>query len=57
MPRINKNAIQKKFKFLLHFDDGRTEEITVQSETYHGAIYSLPRFADVGRYRYEYIKN
>lgn len=57
MPRINKNAIQKRFKFLLHFDDGRTEEITVQSETYHGAIYSLPRFADVGRYRYEYIKN
>ncbi len=53
---IRKNVVTKPWRFLLHFSDGRTEEITVQAESYHNALYALPRFADVGKYKYEFLK-
>ena len=56
MARLVKNVVQKPWTFILHFKDGRTEEVTVHAETYNTAILSLPRFADVGRYKYEHKK-
>jgi hypothetical protein len=56
MPKLIKNVIPKRWRFALHFTDGRTEEVTVEAESYHVAIYALPRFADVGRYRYEPLR-
>ena len=56
MPRLRTNVIKKPWRFLLHFSDGRTEEITVQAESYHNALYALPRFADVGPYKYDFLK-
>ncbi len=56
MPKLVKNVVRKPWRFRLHFEDGHTEEITVQAESYHVAVYSLPRFAEVGKYKYEYLK-
>ena len=58
MPRrkLIKNVVPSRWVFLLHFEDGRTEEMTVEAETFSAAIFSLPRFADVGKFKYELIK-
>ena len=54
MPRgkLRTNAVKQPWVFLLHFEDGRTEEMTVNAETFSAAIFSLPRFADVGKFKY-----
>ena len=56
MPKLIKNVIPKRWRFALHFTDGREEEVTVEAESYHVAVYSLPRFADVGPYKYDFLK-
>lgn len=53
MPRILKNAIQKRWTFTLTFADGRTQDVEVVSESYHSAVYGLPRFDEVGKYKYK----
>lgn len=52
--KLIKNVVKKPFRFLLTFLDGRTEEVTVEAESYHNAIYALPRFSEVGKYKYEH---
>ena len=54
--KLIKNVVKKPFRFLLTFADGRTEEVTVEAESYNSAIFALPRFAEVGRYKYEHLK-
>lgn len=54
--QIRKNAIPKPYTFLLQFEDGREQQITVKAESYHSAVYGLPTFAEVGRYKYKHIK-
>lgn len=56
MSKLRTNVIKKKWTFALTFTDGRMEEVEVEAESYSAAILSLPRFADVGRYKYEPIK-
>lgn len=55
-PRLIKNVVTKPFHFTLYFTDGRSEEVTVNAESFHAAVFGLPRFAEVGRYRYELKK-
>ena len=57
MPKLRTNVVKKPWTFLLTFADGRTEEVTVESESYHNAVYALPRSADVGKYKYTLLKN
>lgn len=47
----NTNGL-KSWHFVLRFKDGREEEKTVQASTFQGAVLSLPRTPDVGRYDY-----
>lgn len=42
MPRLRTNVIKKPYVFLVTYRDGREEEITVDAESYHVAVYSLP---------------
>lgn len=42
MPRLVKNVAKRPYRFLVEFKDGRTEQITVEAESYHSAILSLP---------------
>lgn len=42
LPRLVKNVAKRPYRFLVEFKDGRTEEITVEAESYHSAILSLP---------------
>lgn len=46
------NVVKKPFKFTLTFEDGRTQDITVEAESFSAAVLSLPRFSDVGKYSY-----
>lgn len=55
-PTFRKAVVTKPYRFILHFADGRDEEVTVHAESYHAAIFGLPRFAEVGRYKYEHKK-
>lgn len=52
MPKLVTNTVKKPFTFILTFSDGRTDEVTVMADSYHSAVYGLPRFAEVGRYKY-----
>lgn len=54
MPRkkLITNVVKKPWVFALQFEDGRTEEVEVQAESFSAAVLSLPRFAEVGRYKY-----
>ena len=42
MPRLRTNVVKKKWDFLVTYRDGREEEVTVEAESYHSAVYSLP---------------
>lgn len=55
MPRIKKTENGILWRFLLHFTDGRTEEVTVHAREFHEAIFGLPRFSDVGKFKYELV--
>lgn len=55
-PRLRQNVTKKEWRFLLHFTDDRTEEISVMASTFPAAVLSLPRFADVGKYKYTLLK-
>lgn len=52
MPRLVKNVVKRPYRFLVEFKDGRTEEITVEAESYHSAILSLP----TGKRRYKCLE-
>ena len=56
MPKLRTNAIKHPFVFSLLFADGRTEEIEVQADSFSAAVLALPRFADVGKYKYTLVK-
>ena len=56
MRRLIQNVAKKPWHFILHFEDGRTEDITIQSSCFSAAVLALPRFADVGKYKYTLTK-
>ena len=56
MPRLKTNTIKYPYVFRLMFTDGRTEEIEVQADSFSAAVLSLPRFAEVGKYKYTLVK-
>lgn len=58
MPRGNlkTNTIKHPFVFRLMFADGRTEEVEVSADSFSAAVLSLPRFAEVGKYKYTLVK-
>ncbi len=49
---IRRNVVMKRWPFRVTYSDGRVEEITVQAESYHNAIYALPKLGRHGRYEY-----
>lgn len=51
MPRLVKNVVKRPYRFLVEFKDGRTEEVTVEAESYHSAIMCLP----TGKRKYRYL--
>ena len=53
MSRVIKNVVQKPWRFLVTYKDGREEYVTVMSESYHNAVYGLPR----GKKKYRLIKD
>lgn len=50
------NVVKHPYVFLLHFEDGRTEQVEVNAECFSAAVLSLPRFCDVGKFKYELVK-
>lgn len=57
MPRLIQNVVKNEWVFSLHFSDGRNEKVTVNASCFSAAVLSLPRFSDVGKYRYTLLKN
>ena len=57
MPKLVTNTVKKPFYFILTFTDGRTDEVTIMADSYHSAVFGLPKFSEVGRYKYSYKKN
>lgn len=54
-----KTSSEKKkptWNFLLSFEDGKSENVTVEARDFSAAVLSLPRFADVGKYKYTLVK-
>lgn len=51
------NSEKKKptWHFLLSFEDGKAENVTVEARDFSAAILSLPRFADAGKYKYKLV--
>ena len=56
MPKLVQNVVKKEWRFALQFTDGRTEEMTVMASTFSAAVLGLPRFSDVGKYKYTVLK-
>lgn len=58
MPRgkLKTNTVKHPYVFRLMFTDGRIEEVEVQVDSFSAAVLALPRFAEVGKYRYELVK-
>ena len=54
--KLKTNAVKTPFVFSLHFPDGRTEEVEVQAESFSAAVLALPRFSEVGKYKYTLVK-
>ena len=42
MPVLRTNVVKKPWTFQVTFKDGREEIVTVESESYHNAVYALP---------------
>lgn len=56
MAKLVTNTVKKKFTFRLTYaDDGAVQIITLKADSYHAAVFGLPRFADVGKYKYELV--
>lgn len=49
---LRKNVVSKKWPFRVTYSDGRVEEIVVESESYHNAVYALPKLGRNGKYVY-----
>lgn len=49
------SELKKTWHFSLSFEDGRAEERTVLARDFPSAILSLPRFAEVGKYKYKLL--
>lgn len=56
MPKLVTNVVKKTYRFSLLFEDGRTEEVEIPAECFSAAVLSLPRFKDVGKYKYTLLK-
>ena len=56
MTKLVTNVVKKKYHFSLAFEDGHKERIEIEAESYRCAAMQLPRFADVGKYRYKLVK-
>lgn len=57
MAKLVTNTIKKPFTFVLHFKDGKPDEtVTITADSFNAAVLGLPRFADVGKYKYELKK-
>lgn len=58
MPRVKlkTNTVKLPYVFALVFADGRTEQVEVQADSFSAAVLALPRFAEVGKYKYELLK-
>lgn len=57
MAKPASNVIQYPWTFRLHYADGRIEDRTVEASCFSAAIFCLPLFKDVGKYRYEVLKH
>lgn len=51
MPKLVKAVVKRPYRFLVTFKDGRTEEVTVEAESYHSAIMGLP----TGKKNYKFL--
>lgn len=56
MNKLIQNVVVKPYIFVLTFEDGRKERIEIEAESYRAAAMRLPRFAEVGKYRYKLVK-
>lgn len=52
MGTLRTNVVKKKWDFLVTYRDGREEIVTVESESYHNAVYALPS----GKKQYKLLK-
>lgn len=57
MNKLIRNVVVKPYTFSLTFEDGRKQKIEIEAESYRAAAMRLPRFAEVGRYRYKLEKD
>lgn len=55
MAKLVTNVVKKTYAFSLLFEDGRTEEVEVLAESFSAAVLSLPRFKDVGKFKYTLV--
>ncbi len=53
--KLVKNIVKKPFRFILTFEDGRTEKMEIEAESFSAAVLSLPRFSAVGTYKYQLV--
>lgn len=53
--KLKGNAKNTSFVFSLQFEDGRTEEVTVAAGSFSAAVIGLPRFCEVGKYKYKLL--
>lgn len=42
MSKLVKNVVPRRWRFLVTYRDGREEEVEVEAESYHVAVYALP---------------
>lgn len=52
MPHLVKNVVPRRWRFLVTYKDGREEEVEVEAESYHVAVYALPS----GKRKYKLLK-
>lgn len=49
---LRTNTVKKLWPFRVTYSDGRTEEITIESDSYWNAVYALPKLGKKGKYEY-----
>lgn len=52
MAKFVKNVVPRRWRFLVTYKDGREEEVEVEAESYHVAVYALPS----GKRKYKLLK-
>ena len=51
MKKLKTNVVKKQWHFEVTYSDGRTEQVTVEAESYNAAIFGLPVFGPKGKYK------